>query len=146
MEADKSEQILEMMTEMNNKMDTGFNRVHEELGKVRSEMSEEFGKVRGEMSEEFGKVYGEIGKVRSEMSEEFGKVYEEFRNVYSEISDTKAILENETNKNIRIIAEGHRELNNKLDRALTIENEKELFLIRLNILENEVERIKARLN
>lgn len=90
---DKIDQIFELITEMNNKMDDGFNKVY------------------------------------STMQEEFGRVYEEFGNVYSEIKDIKMTLENETNKNIRVIAEGHRDLSNKLDKALKIENEKELFLI-----------------
>ena len=63
----------------------------------------------------------------------------------SDVKDIKMTLENVTNKNIKIIAEGHLDLNKKLDNALKIENEKELLLIRLTILENEVARIKARL-
>ena len=139
MEADKIGQILELMAEMNNKMDTGFNKVYEEFDKVRSEMADEFSKVRSEMADEFGKV-------RSEMTDEFGKVYDEFGNVYSEIKSVRMTLENETNKNIKIIAEGHMDLSNKLDNALKIENEKELFKIRLNILENQVQQIRARIN
>ena len=131
MEADKIGQILELMAEMNNKMDTGFNKVYDEFGKVRSEMADEFGKAY----EEFDKVY-----------DEFGKVYDEFGNVYSEIKSVRMTLENETNKNIKIIAEGHMDLSNKLDNALKIENEKELFKIRLNILENQVQQIRARIN
>ena len=52
-------------------------------------------------------------------------------------------LENETNKNINIIAEGHLDLSRKLDDALKIENEKEMLLLRVNYLENEVHRIKG---
>ena len=53
-------------------------------------------------------------------------------------------LENETNRNISIVAEGHLDLNRKLDEALTVENEKEILLIRVNILENEVRKLKAK--
>ncbi len=62
--------------------------------------------------------------------------------------DLKSIqltLENETNRNIRIIAEGHLDLNRKLDEALKIDNEKEMLLIRVNILENELRRVKERI-
>lgn len=51
-------------------------------------------------------------------------------------------LENTTDKNILIIAEGHLDLSRKLDRALTVENEKELFFIRVNLLEREVRKLK----
>lgn len=51
-------------------------------------------------------------------------------------------LENETNRNIKIIAEGHFDLSRKPDEALRIDNEKEMLLIRVNTLENELRRIK----
>lgn len=59
--------------------------------------------------------------------------------------DMRLTLENETNRNIQLIAEGHRVLNRKLDEALKVEQEKEYALIRLNILENEVRRLKERI-
>lgn len=55
-------------------------------------------------------------------------------------------LENETNPGIKIVAEGHLDLNRKLDKALKIENEKEILLLRLSHLESETRIIKAQLN
>lgn len=55
-------------------------------------------------------------------------------------------LENETNRNIKLIAEGHLDLSRKLDDALKVENEKEMLLIRVNYLENELRKIKEKLN
>ena len=55
-------------------------------------------------------------------------------------------LENETNRNINIIAERHLDLSRKLDDALKVENEKEILLIRVNRLESEIAKIKARLD
>ena len=54
-------------------------------------------------------------------------------------------LENETNPNIKAIAEGHLDLSRKLDEALKVENEKEMLLIRVNSLENELRKIKEKL-
>lgn len=54
-------------------------------------------------------------------------------------------LENETNRNIKLIAEGHLDLSRKLDDALKVENEKEMLLIRVNILENDLRRVKERI-
>lgn len=51
-------------------------------------------------------------------------------------------LENVTDRNIRLIAEGHLDLRRKLDEALKNKNEKELQGIRLNILEDEIRKIK----
>ena len=61
------------------------------------------------------------------------------------VRDIRLTLENETNKNIMRVAEGHLDLSRKLDEALKIENEKEMIAIRVNILENELRRLKERL-
>lgn len=55
-------------------------------------------------------------------------------------------LENVTDQNIRTVAEGHLDLNRKLDKALSVENEKELLIIRVRMLEDEVQKIKDRLD
>ncbi len=62
-----------------------------------------------------------------------------------DIRSVQLTLENETNRNIKIIAEGHLNLNRKLDEALKVDNEKEMLLIRVNTLENELRRIKERI-
>lgn len=62
------------------------------------------------------------------------------------ITNIRLTLENETNPNIKVIAEGHLDLNRKLDHALKVENEKEMLIIRVNILENEIRKIKERLD
>lgn len=66
-------------------------------------------------------------------------------NIENEINDINLTLENETNRNIKLIAEGHLDLSRKLDNALQVENEKEMLLIRVNILENELRKIKTKL-
>ena len=53
-------------------------------------------------------------------------------------------LENETNRNIRIIAEGHLDLNRKLDEALKAESEKEMMHLRVNVLENDMRKVKEK--
>jgi len=62
-----------------------------------------------------------------------------------EVAGIKLTLENETNKNIVAIAEGHLDLARKLDAALEVENEKEMMKVRLNILESEVKKIKQKI-
>lgn len=62
-----------------------------------------------------------------------------------DIRSIQLTLENETNRNIKIIAEGHLDLSRKLDDALKVDNEKELLLIRVNILENELRKVKERI-
>ncbi len=62
-----------------------------------------------------------------------------------DIRSIQLTLENETNRNIKLIAEGHLDLSRKLNEALKVDNEKEMLLIRVNTLENELRRIKERI-
>lgn len=61
------------------------------------------------------------------------------------LESVELTLENVTNRNIAIIAEGHLDLSRKLDEALKVENEKEMLIIRVNSIENELRKIKAKL-
>ena len=62
------------------------------------------------------------------------------------VTSIELTLENETNHGIKIIAEGHPDLSRKLDEALKVENEKEMLLLRVNHLENELRKVKERIN
>ena len=59
--------------------------------------------------------------------------------------DIQLTIENEIRPNIQVIAEGHADINRKLDEALKVENEKEIMKIHLTYLENEVRRIKEKI-
>ena len=78
------------------------------------------------------------------MTDETKMILEELKKLDNKITDIQLTLENETNRNIKIIAEGHLDLSRKLDEALKVDNEKEMLLIRVNRLENELRRLKAR--
>jgi hypothetical protein len=74
------------------------------------------------------------------------------KEVKSDISDLKdrvssleMTLENETNRNIKIIAEGHMDLVRKLDEALAVKNEREMMKLRVNVLENDMRIVKNRI-
>ena len=79
-------------------------------------------------------------------SEKLDLIINEVQDLKQKQLQTQIALENVTNRNIKIIAEGHLDLSRKLDEALKVENEKELLLIRVNILENELKQIKEQLN
>ena len=78
------------------------------------------------------------------MPEETKMILEELKKLNDKVTDIQLTLENETNKNIKIIAEGHLDLSRKLDEALKVDSEKEMLMIRVNRLENELRRLKAR--
>jgi hypothetical protein len=79
-----------------------------------------------------------------QMSEETKMILEEITGLKKEIRSLQLTIENETNRNIKIIAEGHIDLSRKLDEALKVDGEKEMLLIRINSLENEVRKLKER--
>ncbi len=79
------------------------------------------------------------------MAEETRIILDEMAKIKAQITDIQCTLENETNRNIQLIAEGHLDLHRNLDDALKVESEKEMLLIRVNRLENDLRRIKERI-
>lgn len=61
------------------------------------------------------------------------------------IAGVEVHLEMVTDRNITFIAEGHLDLNRKIDEALQVEHLKELYFIRTNMIDDEIRRIKDRL-
>ena len=80
-----------------------------------------------------------------EMKTDMQGMKTDIQDLRGRVSSIEMTLENETNRNIRIIAEGHADLCRKLDEALKVENEKELLLVRTNIMENDIRKIKDKL-
>ncbi len=80
------------------------------------------------------------------MTEETRMILDKLGKLENKITDIQLTLENETNKNIQIIAEGHLDLSRKLDEALKVDSEKEMLMLRINRLENELRRVKERVD
>lgn len=57
------------------------------------------------------------------MSDETKSIMEKLEKLDAKTTSIQLTLENETNRNIQIIAEGHLDLGRKLNDALKIENE-----------------------
>ena len=80
------------------------------------------------------------------MDSRFDKVDTRLDKVESKVTEIQMTLENETNKEIMIVAEGHLDLSRKLDDALRVETEKEMLLLRVSRLESDVRKLKQRIN
>ena len=78
------------------------------------------------------------------MTEDAKIILDRLDELDSKITDIQLTVENVINKNIQIIAEGHLDLSRKLDAALKSENEKEMLLIRVNHIEDELRKVKRR--
>lgn len=59
------------------------------------------------------------------MTEETKMILEQLEKMDDKITDIQLTLENETNRNIKLIAGGHLDLSRKLDEALKVENGQE---------------------
>ena len=103
---------------------SSMNPIKEELQNVK-------GEVLG-LKEQVQDVQSEVQELKEQVQGVEGKA----RELEGHVQGIRLTLENETNKNINIVAEGHLDLRRKLDEALKVENEKEMLLIRVNRLEN----------
>lgn len=72
-------------------------------------------------------------------------VDEALKPIKKDLKSLQLTVENEVIRNIQVIAEGHLDLSRKLDEAIKISNEKEILSLRVNHLENEVRKIKERI-
>lgn len=86
-------------------------------------------------------IYNDVKELKNDVTELKGDVTE----LKKRMSSVELTLENETNRNIRLVAEGHLDLSRKLDDALRVETEKEMLLIRVNVMENEIRKIKEQI-
>lgn len=133
---DQNEQIFELITKINN----GMTRLYDEIKDIKTEVKNIKFEV-GDIKTEVSSIKTEVNDIKTEVKD----IKTEVSDIKTEVKDIQMTLENEINKNIRIIAEGHVNLNRKLDESLKIESEKEMMLIRITSLENEVRRLKARI-
>ena len=70
---------------------------------------------------------------------------EDIKKLNDKTDRIEIMLENETNPNIDVIAEGHLDLVRKLEEATAISKDKETIKMRVNALEREVKIIKIAL-
>ena len=73
------------------------------------------------MNKQFDDVNSKFDDINNQMSE----MKADIQKMKNEIREISLTLENETNRNIKIIAEGHLDLSRKLDKALTVENKRD---------------------
>lgn len=110
-----------------------------DVGELKTDVRELKTDVR-ELQTDVEELKTDVGELQTDV----GELKTDAVTLKSDMRALQLTLENETNKGINIIAEGHLDLSRKLDEALTIENEKEMLKLRVNRLESEVEKLKAK--
>ncbi len=66
-------------------------------------------------------------------------------NLKDESNDLRMHIENVTDRNICMVAEGHLDVMRKLNDTLSMKEEKNLLLIHMSYLESELSKVKRRL-
>lgn len=80
------------------------------------------------------------------LKEEVQVLKEDVQSVKERVTLFEITLENETNRNIQLIAEGHMNLDRKLDEALKELHPNTMYHLKVNHLDGEVTKMKRVLN
>ena len=80
------------------------------------------------------------------LKEDVQTLKEEVQSVKERVTLFEITLENETNRNIQLIAEGHMNLDRKLDEALKELHPNTMYHLKVNHLDGEVTKMKRVLN
>lgn len=130
----------------------------QEIQNVKSEITEMKSDI-AELKMEMSEVKSEIAKLKTEMSVtkmEIGIIKTEITELQSKItvfdseiaeinSKVKAIgihIENDTDRNIRLLAENFVELTNKLNQAISVADKNLAYEVKVNYLSEEMEKLK----
>lgn len=135
--------ILDRLEKMDAKLDR-LDTAVEKQGKRLDAVEEKFTRLDIAVEKQ-GKCLDTMEKKLSDMNTVLEYHTDCIQRLDTKLSEIQLTIENDINTKIMIIAEGHIDLNRKLDEALRIEHEKEMFLLRITSLENDVKRIKNRI-
>ena len=80
------------------------------------------------------------------LKEDVQTLKEDVQTLKDRVTNIELTLENETNRNIQLIAEGHLNLARKLDEALKELQPNIMYHLRVNHLDGEVTKMKRMLN
>ena len=110
-----------------------------------AEIKNDVAALKAEMTE----VKNDVAALKAEMDERFDAMHKEmderFDTVNCEIRDIRMYLENTINKSIQTIAEGHFDLNRRIDEALAHKYSLEKMEVRMNIAEADIKELKKKI-
>lgn len=121
-------------------LDQKFEPVYTRLDLLESDVRE----LKSGMSEIKQRVASVEQKV-TELDQKFTVLDQKFTVLDEKVTGLELVIENETNVNIRQIAEGHCDLVRNLREARKVDDEKELLAIRVTVLESDMSKVKHQL-
>ena len=80
------------------------------------------------------------------LKEDVQTIKEDVQSLKERVTNIGITLENETNRNIQLVAEGHLNLDRKLDEALKELHPNTMYHLKVNHLDGEVTKMKRILN
>ncbi|MCM1171700.1 MAG: hypothetical protein NC393_06180 [Clostridium sp.] len=132
-----------------------MDNVERELKEVKEEVAilkEDLKEVKEEVAilkEDLKEVKEEVAILKEdlkEVKEEVAILKEDLKEVKEEVTKTSLIIENELRVNIQRIAEGHLDLSRNMHDVIRPNNEVEVLVVRVGVLETEVNYIKKNLH
>ena len=99
--------------------------------------------------QKLGGIEGGLASVREDVRSLQGDVQTlkgDVQTLKDRVTNIEITLENETNRNIQLIAEGHLNLDRKLDEALKELQPNTMYHLKVNHLDGEVTKMKRMLN
>lgn len=112
-------------------------------------MRDDITAMKGEIKtikDDVNKTNGRIDALRKDMISGQKKTENQMGAMRKDIASIKMTVENDINHSMKIIAEGHFDLSRKHDEAISVNKRKEMMLLRITHLENEVRILKEKIN
>ena len=141
-------ELLQMILSEVQNANTGLNDVKSEIADIKTDVSALKTDVSA-LKTEVSALKTDVDDLKTDVNAlktDVSALKTDIDNLKLRAALIETTLEKGTNRNIRIIAEGHTDLSRKLDHVLQMESEKEMFLIRFNVMESEVQKIKQHLD
>ena len=101
------------------------------------------------VSEDVRSLQGDMQTLKGDvktLKEDVQTLKEDVQMLKDRVTNIEITLENETNRNIQLIAEGHLNLDRKLDEALKELQPNTMYHLKVNHLDGEVTKMKRMLN
>lgn len=101
------------------------------------------------VGEDVRSLQGDVQTLKGDVQTLKGDVQtlkEDVQTLKDRVTNIEITLENETNRNIQLIAEGHLNLDRKLDEALKELQPNTMYHLKVNHLDGEVTKMKRMLN
>ena len=126
---------------------SGMSEIKQRVASVEQKVTELDQRVAGveQKVTELDEKVTELDQKFTVLDEKVTVLDQKFTVLDEKVTGLELVIENETNVNIRRIAEGHCDLVRNLREARKVDDEKELLAIRVTVLESDMSKVKHQL-